>query len=412
MRHLLSALTVAMAASNAFAQDSSVRVFGGLGNEISLSPVEVYRTLGDRVVSGRDAIGNNARRWNQIDPRLPSSLIAEFDPQGLSPDAILRTIRAGCNTATQNSPVCGRVGIRRDLSLVGQPTVEQSTQQTVSMAPVTEGMTSVTGGMAPITGAITGGMDPVMSGSSSTAGIVTTELPPPPPAPVSNRVQAVPAMVAAAPEPMAVMTSEPVFATRQFAMREDYPPANFAAYGIVAFSAQATSGEEGRYKTICEAYFSTLIDSGSSGAAVESQMVTVWPIINDHPDGLIDRLNTQVREDGMCADAVKYYDLTIARIALRHAEMAGVEMSGPGPFLLAWAPGTKKGRKDTAVLVADLSDVRSESDAREAMRIWREDIEGDPAFWTTGFSALKLRAKLRQLVNRYGNDLMKFVGAS
>ena len=394
------AFAVASISAGAFAQGSGVTVTGSLGEAVSLSPTQAYRAFGDRIVAGRDTIGNNTLNWNQIDPALPATRIGLAINGAVDEATLLEVVRRGCMVSMPGSRGCAKVRLRGNLLGWGGfgyadarfDSTQVSLPEVVVAAPY----------IPPPAPAPVQKLDP----------ITTSPLPPPAPVPTASVIVEPAAMVAAPdPEPMAPMSSEPVFATRLFAQREDYPPANFAAYGIVAFTALATTSDEARYRNICEAYFSALIDSGSSGAAVESQMVTVWPIIDDHPDGLIDTLNTQVREDGMCADAVKYYDLAIARIALRHAKMAGVELSGPGPFMLAWAPGTNKGRKNAAVLVADLGDVRSQADAREAMRIWREDIEGDPDFWKNGFSALKLRAKLRQLVNRYGNDLMKFVGA-
>jgi len=405
VRNFVSALIVATAASNAFAQDSGVRVYGDFGNEISLSSVEVYRTLGDRIVSGMDATGNNARRWNQVDPRLPASLIADFDPQGLSADAILRAIREGCDAATGRSSVCQRVGIRRDLTFVDHAAVTPSIPQTYVASTVVAG-----------------------SGGATTS-IVTTELPAatppppppppsPPPAPVAPepepaRVEVVPAMAMAVtePEPMVEMISDAIVATRHFAKRADFPPQKFAGYGIVAFKSLATPGDRDRHIHICHAFFASLIDSGSSGTAVDKQMVTIWPIIDDYDDDALDGLNTQALQDGMCDDAVQNYDLVMANVALRQAERAGGDISGAGPFLLAWAPGETKGRTDTVVLIADFSDVESEDDAKEAMQIWKDDIEGDQELWNKGFTLVKLRAKMRRMVDKYGESLLKFIKA-
>lgn len=410
-----SIFTLAMTSiiTGAFAQGSGVTVISNLGNEVALSPAQLYRALGDRLVTRRDVIGNSTLNWNQIDPTLPATRISVASNGKADEARMLDVVRQGCMIATSGSAGCAKVRLRTKLLIqdnIGYAEARFDPQRVSLPAPAyippPPAITASTPTTTPSTPAT-----PEATYSYTTI----TSTPLPPLSPVPKPVVAVPARIveAPAPDPVAVAEtpSAPVFATRLFAQREDYPPANFAAYGIVAFATLATSGDKERYKSICEAYFSTLIDSGSSDAEVERQMVTVWPIIDDHPDGLIDRLNTEVREDGMCEDAVKFYDLAIARVAIRHAKLAGIELSGPGPFLLAWAPGEKKGRKDVAVLVADLGGVKSEADAREALRIWREDIEGDPEFWKNGFSVLKLRAKLRQLVNRYGNDLMKFVGA-
>jgi len=201
-----------------------------------------------------------------------------------------------------------------------------------------------------------------------------------------------------------------VYASRLFTGREGFPPEDFAAYGIVAFSTLATSEDRDTYMAICEAFFSALLNSGDLAADASEQMVTVWPVDDRNRPDLTASLNTTRAQEGSCENAVEYYDIQVARGAIGEAMQTGIELSGRGPFLLAWAPAGTKGSPDAVVLAADMSDVKTVADAKDVLRIWREDIEQDPDLWQNGFSVEKLRVKLRLIVDRYGEGLLRFMG--
>lgn len=125
--------------------------------------------------------------------------------------------------------------------------------------------------------------------------------------------------------------STSVIATRLFAGPNQYPPEEFAAYGILAFRSRASSEDRSRHITICEAYVASLPHSSELNLSASEQMVTIWPVDSDNA---ANRLNLMPRTD-ICSVAVNNYGLVDALQALKDAEATGAEGSGMGPFLLA-----------------------------------------------------------------------------
>src|SRR5690349_14864524 len=81
-----------------------------------------------------------------------------------------------------------------------------------------------------------------------------------------------------------------VYASRLFAGPEQYPPKLFAAYGILAFPARASSYDRDRYMMICEAYIAGLPSTYEVGKPKWDQMVTVWPVISDEQANAINQI--------------------------------------------------------------------------------------------------------------------------
>ncbi len=401
MRLTVSALALTfmaqgILASGAFAQESGAFVTSETGTEIALSRVQLYRAVGDRMVTGNDVIGNNLRNWQQIGIGLPREAIRVGLSNGGDEGALLDAVRQGCVEAGGSYRGCAKVRLRQDRLERGGFGVARFDAALMAALPdfaVPAPMPEP----APEP-------KPIIAAPQAPAKIPTSDN-------LKNRTAMVPAMV----RPVtveAVMEAAPaqVYATRLFLGRDSFPPEAFAAYGILAFNTRATSEDEALYIAICEAFFGTLENSADAPAAKSAQMVTVWPVDDRRNPDLIDDLNTASAGGDSCAKAVEFYDLQIAREAIGHARTAGVALSGRGPFLLAWSPAGKKGQPDAVVLAADLSDVQNAVDAKDVLRIWREDIEGDQALWQDGFSVEKTRVKLRQIVNRYGDGLLKFFG--
>ncbi len=390
MRIRIAVLALLAMGSGALAQDSGVSVIGGTGNPISLSRVDLYRALGDRIVEGRDAVGNNKLFWNQVNPVLPRTPIMVTLLDAADEGLLVGAIRDGCLIAGGASRPCNRVRLRRDRLDFDSMTWANATAQ--------PGMARFEPGM----------MQPALLPAPS---------PPPAPAAVPSPEPSMSVSIPAYIRPVetvaiieAAAPSARVNATRLFTGRESFPPESFAAYGIVAFSTLATSEDKAKYIAICEAFFSALLNADDVDAPKSAQMVTVWPVDDRRNPDLPDSLNTTRAEEDSCENAVEFYDIAIARGAIGEAMSTGIDLTGRGPFLLAWAPAAMKGTPDAVVLAADLSDVKTVADAKDVLRIWRDDIERDPALWQEGFSAEKLRIKLRQIVNRYGDGLLKFLG--
>ncbi|MBD3646527.1 MAG: hypothetical protein HUJ31_03530, partial [Pseudomonadales bacterium] len=114
-------------------------------------------------------------------------------------------------------------------------------------------------------------------------------------------------------------------ASRIFTGPHDYPPEEFAAYGIVAFKSAANGGSQARHEMICRGYAGSLAPSDSLSVPAQRQMVTVWPV-ND--PALADALNQQSPPG--CEAAVAHYDLPTGLTAIAQAMGIGSELDCRG----------------------------------------------------------------------------------
>lgn len=208
--------------------------------------------------------------------------------------------------------------------------------------------------------------------------------------------------------------------SRKFTGPGQYPPENFLAYGILAFPQRVTPDSRQRHLMICEAYVSALPHSTElKGVPLSEQMVTTWPIENDELATRID-MNTPRKE--VCELAVDHYGLVIAKSALNDAEKAEAgdkelirgdtldfENLKQGPYLLAWAPGYKKGDSDALVLVLDLSRVNLPQHAKAIFIRWIREIEQDPGLWSNGWDIPAVQLKLRLWADDLGNSIVGWV---
>lgn len=171
----------------------------------------------------------------------------------------------------------------------------------------------------------------------------------------------------------------PIRTTRVFSGPEQYPPCDFAAYGIVAFKSGATSETRARHMMLCEAYVATFPHASQITAPPEMQMVTAWPVVEDK---IAEDLNKSVKigaplSEG-CSRAVDSYGLVLAMRAMQDAQITDKKFDGRGPYLLPWPPGDKKGQADALILVYDLSHIQSHETAMLRFQQWRDDIEENP----------------------------------
>jgi hypothetical protein len=206
----------------------------------------------------------------------------------------------------------------------------------------------------------------------------------------------------------APISSGPVLPTRVFASPNQYPPKSFAAYGIVAFPAKATTDQMPRYTIICEAYVTTLLFYTDVHVPLNRQMVTVWPIESDQEATWINKIMTQPSK--VCDAAVSHYGLLTAQEAIVDAKNNNARMDGLGPFLLAWSPSEQKGKSDVLVLVSDLSEVTTTEQAQRLFREWAHDIEENPDLWENGWNVNKLKTLIRLWADKYGERLLHLAG--
>jgi hypothetical protein len=209
-------------------------------------------------------------------------------------------------------------------------------------------------------------------------------------------------------QPLPAPSSSQVKPSRIFAGPTQYPPTNFAAYGILAFTSRATSDDRSRYKMICRAYVAGLLHFTEVTAPQKSQMVTVWPIETDKE---ADRINA-MRRDRLCPEAVRRYGIRTSLGAIddaRNSKNVTLNtLDGVGPFLLAWSPTAEKGKSDALVLVSDLSKVTTWEQAQEIFLRWSHDIQDNPELWSNGWNIEKFRMTARLWVDKVGSVLTLF----
>jgi hypothetical protein len=194
--------------------------------------------------------------------------------------------------------------------------------------------------------------------------------------------------------------SRVVTASRIFAGPNQYPPMEFAAYGILAFRSRPSPYDRDRHLLFCNAYVATLPHESELEVPRSKQMVTVWPVNSDEYSNRLNQLVDRSRD--ICQIAVDHYGLVIAQQTLRDAELTGENVTASGPFLLAWSPATDKGREGALFLVSDLSNITTYEQARERLGAWSRDIERDPTLWIKGWNREGLRIAIRDWVDKYG----------
>jgi hypothetical protein len=208
------------------------------------------------------------------------------------------------------------------------------------------------------------------------------------------------------------LTGTQVRASRIFAGPGQFPPSNFLAYGIVAFQALPTDkGEISRYETICKGFLAAIPTSNALikyGVKTSQQMVTVWPVNNNN---LADSLNPKADLNSQCLQAIRSIDLVASLSAIRSARaiVPNSDLSGRGPYVIAWAPAKLAGKPRASVLVLDLSSVTTSAQAVDMFRVWAEKIEKNPALWRRGWDFHQIRVILRLWADRWGPVMLTFI---
>lgn len=220
--------------------------------------------------------------------------------------------------------------------------------------------------------------------------------------------------ITGAPPDAVIVEAMDVRAARSFAGPTEFPPSQFAGYGILAFPSRPGVA---RGEMFCRAFESAMVtseDLTAAGVPEQEQMVTVWPIRRDD-------LARMLRDEAVadpCRNAVRHYGLLAAQDAIADARQAegrgalNATLSGRGPFLLAWAPGTTKEAPDALVLISDLSNVEDPMQAQDMLVDWVDDIQRSPELWRDGLSAEGLRVAIRNWADRYGAAILQLLGVS
>jgi len=192
-----------------------------------------------------------------------------------------------------------------------------------------------------------------------------------------------------------------VLPSRAFLPPHDIPPEDYAAYGIVAFSQEATSSTTRRHISVCEAFVATLPAASLTQVPPKQQMVTVWPVDSEPIPAAL----AGSKPD--CKVAVERYHLPTALTALKEARTQNrTAFSGEGPYLLAWSPASTKGKKDALVLIANLSDAKTGAEFLNRFRAWRDEIEQKPELWRRGWSEPDLITLARKWADKWGTMIL------
>lgn len=215
-----------------------------------------------------------------------------------------------------------------------------------------------------------------------------------------------------------LVSAPAIRASRSFAGPTQFPPENFAAYGILAFPDDPSSSEtlSTRFDLFCKAFMggiSTVEELVISGVRIDAQMVTVVPVDSN---AVSEAARTAANSTAACAIARENYGNLAARTSIIEANRApeltdGVDrLDGRGPFLIAWSPGETKGSNDAIVLVTDLTNSVSEEQITSDIRLWVETIQQNPDLWRRGWNLEGLRLAGQRWIDRRAAGILKILG--
>lgn len=188
-------------------------------------------------------------------------------------------------------------------------------------------------------------------------------------------------------------------ASRQFRKLDNREIPPFAGLAVVAFPRSPRGSLRARAEIICGAFLRDLDDVetlDAAGTERDRQVVTIWPLLLDEVAKVLERQSRDPgHADEVCRRAVTNYDrdagwnaLDDAAAFFRARDKPGIadRIDAPaqdGPWLLAWAPGGRKGKTtdDVLVLAFDLSHVTTAEEAEHVFQAWRHAIERNTDLW-------------------------------
>jgi hypothetical protein len=110
---------------------------------------------------------------------------------------------------------------------------------------------------------------------------------------------------------------------------------------------------------------------------------------------------------------VSGYDLKTGLDAIHDADPKNNNLAERrGPFLIAWSPSESRYRGDSLVLIMDLSSIDEQESFMEVFKSWRHKITDDPAIWKKGFDVESVRRTVKEIVDHYGESILKVVKPS
>ena len=186
-------------------------------------------------------------------------------------------------------------------------------------------------------------------------------------------------------------------------------PKGYGAVAVLAFPHPPTDDDErARYRAACAAYVTVLQDSAvaSAFAPDRPQMVTLWP-----RDDIQTAMSVPTPTSGadlarICDAAVEHYAYLAADGWLSQLpRTVAFARAAPGPFLVAWAPPTARGRPNVPILRYDLSDFATAKEFDDSFTLWKTEIEDDPSLWASGWNLTRWKLKTRALSDHYADRI-------
>jgi hypothetical protein len=198
--------------------------------------------------------------------------------------------------------------------------------------------------------------------------------------------------------------ARPLQPVRAYLRASQIPPAGAGAYGLVVFHSRPTPASRAKLKMVCTSFVAFFPRQETATAAVQDQMITVWPL--DNPDAV------QASNDD-CDYAVDHYDLIASQAAMSDAQRQRADFGGEGPYLVGWSPSNTRGVPDALVLVVDMSADNRQADIDNKFLFWKNKIIDDPSAWRNGWSTERVRVSIRNFADEYGQsmlDAIKLIG--
>ena len=178
---------------------------------------------------------------------------------------------------------------------------------------------------------------------------------------------------------------------RSYLHTGEEPPSDATAYAYLVWPARVTDTGAPRPLLICESYLRNLEPLSRVRGLGSEVIVTYWLLAT--------RKGSTVREN--CRVLIQAYDYPRAAAIAAAIGKSGVA----GPLLVAYGRG-RPAEPKPEVLILDLTEFPSE-DIDRAFGIWKDRVSRDPGVWTDGFSLVLVREALRNLLNQYGEDILR-----
>lgn len=183
---------------------------------------------------------------------------------------------------------------------------------------------------------------------------------------------------------------------RGFHYRGQAPEPNRGAYGYVVFPSMPTAETRPRYERVCEAFMRDLRPTSDFGdSEPQSLMVTYW-LLTPPP----------VTEGAAldCKQLVDKYDYTTANEIAASVQ----HLSATGPVLVAWGQPFENSPAQADALILDMSRFADE-DLDRAFGIWKDRIVRNQAAWKDGFNLVIIREDFRNLIQKYGEQILQII---